>query len=198
MDDYPQALERLIDALQTLPTVGPKSAARLAFHILQAPTSEVEALASSLLETRERIHPCPTCFHLTDLEICSICSDPRRDATILCVVGQPKDAFAIERTREFRGKYHILQGLINPIEGITAERLRVRELHQRVREEPIREVILATDPTVSGEATALYLNRELEDLVQVTRLASGVAVGSDLEYTDEVTLGRALRGRRAL
>ena len=198
MVDYPLALERLIDALQTLPTVGPKSAARLAFHILQAPAEEIQALAGSMLETRERIHPCPTCFHLTDLEVCSICSDPRRDQSILCVVGQPKDAFAIERTREFRGRYHILQGLINPIEGITAQRLRVPELLQRVQQEPIREVILATDPTVSGEATALYLHRELESLVQVTRLASGVAVGSDLEYTDEVTLGRALHGRRTL
>jgi recombination protein RecR len=198
LEDYPLALERLIDALQTLPTVGPKSAARLAFHALQAPFAEVQALATALLEVRLRIHACPRCFHLTDLEQCSICSDPRRDATILCVVGQAKDAFALERTREFRGLYHILEGLINPIEGMSSERLRIRELLERVQQEPIQEVILATDSTISGEATALYLHRELENLVRVTRLASGVQVGTDLEYADEVTLGRALRGRRTL
>lgn len=187
-----------MEALQRLPTVGPKSAARLAFFLLQAPPEVSQELSEALLEVRRKIRPCKRCFNLADQELCTICSNPRRDPHSLCVVGDPKDIAAIEKTREFRGLYHCLGGLLNPLEGIGPDRVRIGPLLERVRQEPIQEIILATDPTVAGEATALYLHRQLGERVKVTRLALGVPVGSDLEYTDEVTLGRALRGRRTM
>lgn len=187
-----------MEALQRLPTIGPKSAARLAFHVMQSGPDLAEELAAALIEVRQKIRPCARCYNLADQELCTICSSSRRDPHSLCVVGDSKDLAAIERTREFRGLYHVLGGLINPLEGITPHQVRIAPLLERIEREPIREVILATDPTVAGEATALYLHRQLGNRVKVTRLALGVPVGSDLEYADEVTLGRSLRGRRSM
>jgi recombination protein RecR len=195
---YEGVVQDLIDELGRLPGVGPKSAQRIAFHLLQAEEPDVRRLADVLIEVKARVRFCSTCFNVSEDELCRICSDPRRDPTVLCVVEEYKDVVAIERTREFKGRYHVLGGAISPIDGIGPEQLRVRELMMRLSDGTVTELILATDPNLEGEATATYLTRMLKDLdLAVTRLASGLPVGGDLEYADEVTLGRALAGRRS-
>ena len=195
---YEGVVQDLIDELGRLPGVGPKSAQRIAFHLLQAEEPDVRRLADVLVEVKARVRFCSVCFNVSEAELCRICSDPRRDTTVLCVVEEYKDVVAIERTREFKGRYHVLGGAISPIDGIGPEQLRVRELMMRLSDGTVTELILATDPNLEGEATATYLTRMLKDLdLSVTRLASGLPVGGDLEYADEVTLGRALAGRRS-
>ncbi|QIG44938.1 recombination protein RecR [Nocardioides anomalus] len=195
---YEGVVQDLIDELGRLPGVGPKSAQRIAFHLLQAEEPDVRRLADVLIEVKARVKFCSICFNVSEDDLCRICRDPRRDQTVLCVVEEYKDVVAIERTREFRGRYHVLGGAISPIDGIGPEQLRVRELMVRLSDGTVTELILATDPNLEGEATATYLTRMLKDLdLTVTRLASGLPVGGDLEYADEVTLGRALAGRRS-
>jgi recombination protein RecR len=198
-------IQDLIDELARLPGIGPKSAQRVAFHLLKVPAHDVRRLADALVEAKEKVRLCRICFNLADGELCGYCSDPRRDGSMICVVQEPPDVIALEKTREFRGLYHVLQGSISPIEGIGPEDLRVAELLERIRgtgapdETRVEEIILATNPNIEGEATAMYLARLLTPIgLKVTRLASGLPVGGDLEYADEVTLGRALEGRRAV
>ena len=194
---YDGVIADLIDELGRLPGIGPKSAQRLAFHILQAEPADVRRLAEVLVSVKERARFCSTCGHVTEEEQCRICRDPRRDPHFLCVVEESRDVIAIERTAEYRGRYHVLGGAISPIDGIGPDDLRIRELMQRLADGQITEVIIATDPNLEGEATATYLARMLAPLgLEVTRLASGLPVGGDLEYADEVTLGRAFAGRR--
>ena len=194
---YEGAIQDLIDALGRLPGIGPKSAQRIAFHILQADTEIATALVDSIRTVKERVKFCVECGNVSEEDQCRICRDPRRDNTLICVVEESKDVIAIERTREFRGKYHVLGGAISPIDGIGPEQLRIRELMARLADPGIVEVILATDPNLEGEATATYLSRMIKPLeIKVSRLASGLPVGGDLEYADEVTLGRAFEGRR--
>ena len=194
---YDGIMADLIDELGRLPGIGPKSAQRLAFHILQAEPADVRRLAEALVTVKERARFCVTCGHVTEEEQCRICRDPRRDPHSLCVVEESRDVIAIERTAEYRGRYHVLGGAISPIDGIGPDDLRIRELMQRLADGQITEVIIATDPNLEGEATATYLARMLTPLgLEVTRLASGLPVGGDLEYADEVTLGRAFAGRR--
>ncbi len=194
---YDGIMADLIDELGRLPGIGPKSAQRLAFHILQAEPADVRRLAEVLVTVKERARFCVTCGHVTEEEQCRICRDPRRDPHSLCVVEESRDVIAIERTAEYRGRYHVLGGAISPIDGIGPDDLRIRELMQRLADGQITEVIIATDPNLEGEATATYLARMLTPLgLEVTRLASGLPVGGDLEYADEVTLGRAFAGRR--
>ena len=196
---YEGVVQDLIDELGRLPGIGPKSAQRIAFHILAAEPADVLRLADALREVKARVKFCIVCGNVSEDEQCRICRDPRRDLTVLCVVEEPKDVVAIERTREFRGRYHVLGGAINPIEGIGPDDLRIRELLQRLADGSVQEVILATDPNLEGEATATYLARLIGPMgVAVSRLASGLPVGGDLEYADEVTLGRAFEGRRRL
>jgi recombination protein RecR len=197
---YEGAVQDLIDELGRLPGIGPKSAQRIAFHLLQADPADVERLAHALTEVKVRVRFCEVCFNVAEAERCRICADPRRDEHAICVVEEPKDVVAIERTREFRGRYHVLGGAISPLDGIGPEDLRVRELVARLGDGTVTEVIIATDPNLEGEATASYLSRMLRDIgvPRVTRLASGLPVGGDLEYADEVTLGRAFEGRRLL
>lgn len=195
---YEGVVQDLIDELGRLPGVGPKSAQRIAFHLLQAEEPDVRRLADVLIQVKARVKFCTVCFNVSEDDLCRICRDPRRDQTVLCVVEEYKDVVAIERTREFKGRYHVLGGAISPIDGIGPEQLRVRELMMRLADGTVTELILATDPNLEGEATATYLTRMLKDLdLSVTRLASGLPVGGDLEYADEVTLGRALAGRRS-
>jgi recombination protein RecR len=195
---YEGVVQDLIDELGRLPGVGPKGAQRIAFHLLQADEPDVRRLAEVLIEVKARVKFCSICFNVSEDDQCRICRDPRRDETVLCVVEEYKDVVAIERTREFKGRYHVLGGAISPIDGIGPEQLRVRELMMRLSDGTVTELILATDPNLEGEATATYLTRMLKDLdLTVTRLASGLPVGGDLEYADEVTLGRALAGRRS-
>ncbi len=195
---YEGVVQDLIDELGRLPGVGPKSAQRIAFHLLQAETVDVRRLADVLVEVKAKVKFCTTCFNVSEDEQCRICRDPRRDPTLLCVVEEYKDVVAIERTREFRGRYHVLGGAISPLDGIGPDQLRIRELLQRLADGTVTEVILATDPNLEGEATATYITRMLKDFgLRVTRLASGLPVGGDLEYADEVTLGRAFAGRRS-
>ena len=195
---YEGVVQDLIDELGRLPGVGPKGAQRIAFHLLQAEPADVRRLAEVLVEVKAKVRFCSICFNVSEDEQCRICRDPRRDVTVLCVVEEYKDVVAIERTREFRGRYHVLGGAISPIDGVGPEQLRVRELMVRLGSEPVAELILATDPNLEGEATATYLTRMVKDLdLQVTRLASGLPVGGDLEYADEITLGRAFAGRRS-
>jgi recombination protein RecR len=190
-------IQGLVDELGRLPGIGPKSAQRIAYHLLKAPAEDSRRLADAILEAKARVAWCQTCFNLAEGPQCSYCRDDRRDATTICVVEEPRDIVAIERTREFSGRYHVLQGAISPIEGIGPEQLRVRELLARLDPEGVVEVILATNPNIEGETTAMYLARLLKPLgVKVTRIASGLPVGGDLEYADEITLGRALEGRR--
>ena len=192
-------VQDLIDELGRLPGVGPKSAQRLAFHLLAADPHDVRRLVEAINEVKEKVRFCQICGNVAQEEQCRICRDPRRDPTVLCVVEEPKDVVAIERTREFRGRYHILGGAISPIEGIGPDDLRIKELMQRLADGEVTELILATDPNLEGEATATYLARLLKPMgLRVTRLASGLPVGGDLEYADEVTLGRAFEGRRLL
>ncbi len=194
---YEGIIQDLIDELGRLPGVGPKSAQRIAFHILAAEPTDVFRLADALREVKEKVRFCSTCGNVAEETECRICRDPRRDHTALCVVEEPKDVVAIERTREFKGRYHVLGGAISPIDGIGPDDLRIRELMIRLADGAIVEVILATDPNLEGEATATYLARLIAPLgVAVSRLASGLPVGGDLEYADEVTLGRAFEGRR--
>ena len=196
---YEGIVQDLIDELGRLPGVGPKSAQRIAFHILAADPIDVRRLANTLLEVKDKVRFCSICGNVAEGEQCRICLDTRRDLTILCVVEEPKDVVAIEKTREFRGRYHVLGGAISPIDGIGPDDLRIRELFIRLSEPGIGEVILATDPNLEGEATATYLARMIAPLgIAVSRLASGLPVGGDLEYADEVTLGRAFEGRRRL
>jgi len=194
---YEGPVQALIDELGRLPGIGPKSAQRIAFYLLKAAPEDANRLARAITEAKARISWCTRCFNFATGELCTYCLDERRDATVVCVVEEPRDIVAVERTHEFRGRYHVLQGAIAPIEGIGPEQLRIKELMKRVEEEHITEVILATNPNIEGEATAMYLARLLKPLgVRVTRPASGLPVGGDLEYADEVTLGRALEGRR--
>ena len=194
---YEGAIQDLIDALGRLPGIGPKSAQRIAFHILQADAEIATALVDSIRTVKERVKFCVECGNVSEEDQCRICRDPRRDKTLICVVEESKDVIAIERTREFRGKYHVLGGAISPIDGVGPEQLRIRELMARLADPGIVEVILATDPNLEGEATATYLSRMIKPLeIKVSRLASGLPVGGDLEYADEVTLGRAFEGRR--
>jgi len=194
---YEGVVQDLIDELGRLPGVGPKSAQRIAFHILAADPIDVQRLVDALREVKEKVRFCTICGNVAEEDQCRICRDPRRDLTILCVVEEPKDVVAIEKTREFKGRYHVLGGAISPIEGIGPDDLRIRELMSRLSDATIVEVILATDPNLEGEATATYLARMISPLgVAVSRLASGLPVGGDLEYADEVTLGRAFEGRR--
>jgi len=196
---YEGAIQDLIDELGRLPGVGPKSAQRLAFHILNADAVDVKRLATVLLEVKDKVRFCEICGNVSQAEICRICRDDRRDLSVVCVVEEPKDVIAVERTREFRGRYHVLGGAISPIEGIGPDDLRIKELMVRLADGSITEVIIATDPNLEGEATATYLSRMLRPMgLRVTRLASGLPVGGDLEYADEVTLGRAFEGRRSV
>ncbi|MET1085662.1 MAG: recombination mediator RecR [Arthrobacter sp.] len=194
---YEGAVQELIDELGRLPGVGPKSAQRLAFHILEADPQDMKRLVEAITTVKERVKFCTVCGNVTEQELCNICRDPRRDPAVICVVEESKDVLAVERTRSFRGRYHVLGGAINPIGGIGPEQLRIRELLTRLNDGAIQEVIIATDPNLEGEATATYLARMLKTIgIAVTRLASGLPVGGDLEYADEVTLGRAFEGRR--
>ena len=198
-----EPVEKLIEAFNRLPGIGPKTAQRLTFHILRAPDGEARALASALVAVREEVVFCERCFNISDSPLCPICRDPGRDQSRLCVVEEPLDVLALERTAEFRGVYHVLHGAISPIDGIGPDRLKISELLARVDEAaestPYTEVILATNPTLEGEATAMYLDERLAGKVgSVTRIARGIPVGGDLEYADEVTLIRALQGRRAI
>ena len=196
---YEGVVQDLIDELGRLPGVGPKSAQRIAFHLLNTDPVDVRRLAEVLIEVKDKVRFCSVCGNVAQEELCRICRDPRRDLSVICVVEEPKDVVAIERTREFRGRYHVLGGAISPIEGIGPDDLRIRELMKRLADGAIVEVILATDPNLEGEATATYLTRMLNPIgLRVTRLASGLPVGGDLEYADEVTLGRAFEGRRAV
>ncbi|GII97806.1 DNA replication and repair protein RecR [Sediminihabitans luteus] len=196
---YEGAVQDLIDELGRLPGVGPKSAQRIAFHLLAADSSDVRRLADALTEVKLRVRFCDVCGNVAEAELCRICADPRRSTAVICVVEEAKDVVAIERTREFRGKYHVLGGAINPIENVGPDDLRISQLMTRLADATVEEIIIATDPNVEGEATATYLSRLLVPMgVRVTRLASGLPVGGDLEYADEVTLGRAFEGRRVV
>ena len=194
---YAGPVQDLIDQLGRLPGVGPKSAQRIAFYLLKLSKEDAERLAHAIVEVKARISFCRRCFNVSEGELCELCRDERRDPTVVCVVEEPRDIVAVEKTQEYRGLYHVLQGAISPIEGIGPEQLRVKELLARVDVEGIKEIILCTNPNLEGEATAMYLARLLKPLgLKVTRIASGLPVGGDLEYADELTLGRALEGRR--
>ena len=196
---YEGAVQDLIDELGRLPGIGPKSAQRVAFHILEADAEDMARLSEAIRTVKEKVQFCEVCFNVSEESHCRICQDPRREDSVICVVEESKDVMAIERTRSFRGRYHVLGGAINPIAGVGPDQLRIRELLNRLSDDQIQEVILATDPNLEGEATATYLVRMLGSLgIRITRLASGLPVGGDLEYADEVTLGRAFEGRTSL
>ena len=196
---YAPPIARLLEELERLPGIGPKSAQRLAYHILRGDDDAAGRLADAIVEVKRSIRFCERCFNFAEGDVCDICGDPGRDTATICVVEEPRDVVAVERTGEFRGTYHVLQGAISPIDGVGPEQLRVRELVDRLRAGDVTEVILATDPDIEGETTALYLSRLIHPLgIRVTRIASGLPVGGDLEYADEVTLGRALEARREM
>jgi recombination protein RecR len=196
---YAGAVQDLIDELGRLPGIGPKSAQRIAFHLLKVPSEDANRLAHAIREAKEKVRFCERCFNVAEGALCPICNDDRRDATTVCVVEEARDIVAIERTGEFRGRYHVLLGAMSPLEGIGPEQLKIRELLNRIGPEGIQEVIVCTNPNTEGEVTAMYLARMLKPLgLNVTRIASGLPVGGDLEYADELTLGRALEGRRAI
>jgi recombination protein RecR len=196
---YAAAVQDLIDALGRLPGIGPKSAQRIAFHLLKADPEEANRLARAIVEAKERVGFCERCFNIAEGPLCPVCADERRDGHVLCVVEEPRDVVAIERTREFRGRYHVLQGAIDHLQGVGPEQLKIRELLARIGAEGVTEVILCTNPNLEGEATALYLTKVLTmPGLTVSRIASGLPVGGDLEYADELTLGRALEGRRVV
>lgn len=196
---YAAAVQDLIDALGRLPGIGPKSAQRIAFHLLKADPEEANRLARAIVAAKERVGFCERCFNIAEGPLCPVCSDERRDGHVLCVVEEPRDVVAIERTREFRGRYHVLQGAIDHLQGVGPEQLKIRELLARIGAEGVTEVILCTNPNLEGEATALYLTKVLTmPGLTVSRIASGLPVGGDLEYADELTLGRALEGRRVV
>jgi recombination protein RecR len=199
MSGYSTAIQELIDTFGRLPGIGPKSAQRIAFHLLKADPAESERLASAIRDAGVKVGYCSQCFNFAEGELCDICSDSRREAHVLCVVEEPRDVVAIERTHEFSGRYHVLGGAIDHLQGVGPEQLKIRELVVRIGEESITEVILCTNPNLEGEATALYLSRTLDvEGLTVSRIASGLPVGGDLEYADELTLGRALEGRRVV
>lgn len=196
---YAAPIERLLEELERLPGIGPKSAQRLAYHILVAESADAERLADAIVEVKRTIRFCSRCYNFAEAELCDICANTQRDQHLICVVEEPRDLAAIERTAEFRGTYHVLQGAISPIDGIGPDRLRIKELVERVGREGTTEVVIATNPNAEGETTALYISRLLKPLgVKVTRIASGLPVGGELEYADEVTLGRALEARREM
>ena len=199
MNYFPAALQELADQFARLPGIGGKTAQRLAFHVLSLPEAEAQAFAEAIVNAKKQVHTCPVCQNLTDREICPICDDPTRDHSVICVVADPKDVIAMERSREFSGVYHVLHGVISPLNHVSQDDLKIRELLMRVGSGQIREVIMATNPDTEGEATAMYISRLLRPMeVKVTRLAYGVPVGSQLEYADEVTLSRALEGRQEI
>jgi recombination protein RecR len=199
MSYYAEPIARLLEELERLPGIGPKSAQRLAFHILKSDDAYAQRLAEALVEVKRQIHFCSRCFNFASDDLCEYCADTGRDTAMVCVVEEPRDVVAVERTGEFRGVYHVLQGAISPIDGIGPEQLRVRELIDRMADGIVTEVVIATNPNVEGETTALYLARLIKPLgVKVTRIASGLPVGGDLEFADEVTLGRALEARREM
>ena len=199
MQFFPAALQNLADQFARLPGIGGKTAQRLAFHVLSLPIDEAEEFAAAILEAKKQVHTCPRCQNLTDRELCPICDDDLRDNSTICVVAEPRDVIAMERSREFRGTYHVLHGVISPLNHVTQDDIRIKELLQRVGSGEVREVIMATNPDTEGEATAMYISRLLRPMeVKVTRLAYGVPVGSQLEYADEVTLSRALEGRQEI
>ena len=196
---YPKSLARLVGEFEKLPGIGPKSAQRLAFHVMRVPEDETRALAEALVAVKGSIRFCSICHNYSEGDVCDICADPRRDHTVICVVAEPRDLIAMEKTNEFRGVYHVLHGVISPLEGVTPDRLKIRDLQQRVAEGAVREVILATNPTVEGDTTSLYLAEILKRLgVKVTRIAHGMPVGGDLDYADQATLIQALEWRREL
>lgn len=197
MGYYPKSLERLIRELAKLPGVGEKSAQRLAFYMVSAPKEDIQDLSESLLKVKENIHECPNCFMITDEEYCSICSDPKRNKEVICVVENTRDLYAIEKTHEFNGLYHILGGVISPLEGIGPRDIHAKELIERLKTLPVEEVIMATNPSPEGEATAMYLKNLIAPAgIKVTRLAKGVPIGADMEFVDEITLSKALEGRQ--
>jgi len=199
MQFFPAALQDLADQFARLPGIGGKTAQRLAFHVLSLPEEEAEEFADAILRAKREVHTCPRCQNLTDRELCPICDDDSRDQGLICVVAEPRDVIAMERSREFRGVYHVLHGVISPLNHVTQEDIRIKELLRRVGEGGVREVIMATNPDTEGEATAMYISRLLRPMeVKVTRLAYGIPVGSQLEYADEVTLSRALEGRQEM
>ena len=199
MNYFPAALQELADQFARLPGIGGKTAQRLAFHVLSLSQADVQAFADAIVSAKREVHTCPCCQNLTDRELCPICSDDNRDAGVICVVADPKDVIAMERSREFRGRYHVLHGVISPLNHVTQDDIKIRELLHRVGRGDVREVIMATNPDTEGEATAMYISRLLRPMeVKVTRLAYGVPVGSQLEYADEVTLSRALEGRQEI
>lgn len=199
MQFFPAALQNLTDQFARLPGIGGKTAQRLAFHMLGLPMEEAQAFADAVVEAKKQVHTCPVCQNLTDREICPICDDDLRDHGVICVVAEPKDVIAMERSREFRGVYHVLHGVISPLNHVTQDDIKIKELLRRVGSGQVREVIMATNPDTEGEATAMYISRLLRPMeVKVTRLAYGVPVGSQLEYADEVTLSRALEGRQEI
>lgn len=196
---YAKPLARLVAEFEKLPGIGPKSAQRLAFHILRATEEEARSLAEAVIRAKESIRQCSVCFNFTDQEVCDICSDPRRDHTVLCVVAEPRDVAAMEKTNEFRGLYHVLGGVISPMDGVGPESLRIQELQRRIGEGEIREVILATNPTIEGDTTAMYVAGVIRGLgVKVTRIAHGMPVGGDMDYADQATLIQALQWRREI
>ena len=199
MEYFPAALQNLADQFARLPGIGGKTAQRLAFHVLELPESEAKEFSEAILEARSQVHTCPVCQNLTDRSLCGICDDPTRDQGLICVVADSRDVIAMERSREFRGVYHVLHGVISPLNHVTQDDIKLRELLARVAQGNVREIIMATNPDTEGEATAMYISRLLRPMeVKVTRLAYGVPVGSQLEYADEVTLSRALEGRQEI
>ena len=199
MQFFPASLQNLADCFGRLPGIGGKTAQRLAFHVLEMPMEEAQGFADAILEAKRSVHTCPCCQNLTDRELCPICDDDTRDKSVICVVADPKDVIAMERSGEFRGVYHVLHGVISPLNHVTQDDIRIKELLKRVSTGEVREVIMATNPDTEGEATAMYISRLLRPMeVRVTRLAYGVPVGSQLEYADEVTLSRALEGRQEM
>lgn len=196
---YSQSVENLIKQFEKLPSIGHKSAVRLAFYILEAPKKDAEEIASSILEAKEKVRFCSTCFNLTEEEKCEICTNTKRDESIICVVESVKDVVAMERTHEYKGYYHVLHGAISPMNNVTAGDIKIKELLERLKDDKVTEIILATNPTIEGEATAMYISRLLKPLgIKITRIAHGIPVGGDLEYTDEITLIKAMEGRREM
>ena len=194
---YPKSIASLIEQFQKFPSVGPKSAQRMAFHLLKMPLSEVQKFASAIVEAKQNTFACDTCFNMSSSNPCEICSSTKRDRSVICVVAETKDLIAIERTNEYNGLFHVLQGLISPIEGIGAEDIRIKELLTRLTDENVKEIILAMSPSVEGEATSMYLTKLIKPFgIKVSRIAFGLPVGADLEYADEITLAKALEGRR--
>jgi recombination protein RecR len=199
MQYFPAALQELADQFGKLPGIGGKTAQRLAFHVLSLPASEAQAFADAILEAKRTVHTCPVCQNLTDTDLCPICSSNRRDGSVICVVSEPKDVLSVERSHEYNGVYHVLHGVISPLNHVTQDDIKIKELLSRVATGHVREIIMATNPDTEGEATAMYISRLLRPMeVKVTRLAYGVPVGSQLEYADEVTLSRALEGRQEM